>query len=170
MAEVHGDFDEFVRGRADALLRLAFLLVGDRQLAEDHLQDVFERMFLRWSSIRDSPDGYARRALVNRAVNHWRWRRRHQETPLSADVEPSSPDHAGAISSRHAVVRALAVLSRSQRAAIVLRHLDGLSVAEVANILGCSEGAVKTHTFRGLAKLRELIPPSALATNGDHHD
>jgi len=155
--EVDGDFDEFVRSRADALLRLAYLLIGDRGRAEDVVQDVLERMYPRWGRISDSPEAYARRAVVNATVNHWRWRRRHRETALSAAVEPHIEDHAVLVSGRQAIVTALGDLSRQQRAAVVLRYLNGLSIDEVADLLGCTAGAVKSHTARGLAKLRVAL-------------
>jgi RNA polymerase sigma-70 factor (sigma-E family) len=165
------DFDDFVRSRADELLRLAYLMCGDRHQAEDLLQEVLERMYLRWRRISVSPEAYARRALVNRTINHWRWRRRHREVPLDhvvgPTVEPMVEDHAGDVSSRARVVQLLGTLGRRQRAAIVLRYLNGLSVAEVADLLGCSEPTVRSHTFRGLAKLRAALPAAALIRNGD---
>jgi RNA polymerase sigma-70 factor (sigma-E family) len=167
---MESDFDEFVRGRADDLLRLAFLLCGDRHQAEDLLQDVLEQMFLRWQRISASPEGYARRALVNRSINHWRWRRRHRESPLAAAAEPALPDHAADVSARAAVLQILARLRGRQRAAVVLRYLGGMSVAEVAEMLGCTETTVRGHTFRGLAKLREVLPEAALVRNGDLDD
>jgi RNA polymerase sigma-70 factor (sigma-E family) len=164
------DFDEFVRGRADDLLRLAFLLCGDRHQAEDLLQEVLERLFLNWGRISISPEAYARRALVNRNINHWRWRRRHREAPLESAAEPSVGDHAVDVSARAAVLQILARLPGRQRAAVVLRYLAGLSVAEVADVLGCSEATVRGHTFRGLEKLREALPEAALVRNGDLDD
>lgn len=161
------DFDDFVRSRADELLRLAYLMCGDRHQAEDLLQDVLEKVYLRWSRISGSPEAYARRALVNRTINHWRWRRRHREVPLDHTVEPAVEDHAGEVSGGARVLQLLGTLGRRQRAAIVLRYLNGLSVTEVADVLGCSEPTVRTHTFRGLAKLRAALPEAALIQNGD---
>jgi RNA polymerase sigma-70 factor (sigma-E family) len=159
--EADSDFDEFVRTRADALLRLAYLLVGDRGRAEDAVQDVLERMYPRWERIRDSPEAYARRAVVNATVNQWRWRRRHREAALSPAVEPLTEDHAGRVSGHQAILTALTGLSRQQRAAVVLRYLNELSIDEVAHILGCTPGAVKSHTARGLAKLRTALSDSS---------
>jgi RNA polymerase sigma-70 factor (sigma-E family) len=161
------DFDEFVRGRADELLRLAYLMCGDRHQAEDLLQDVLEQMYLRWRRISVSPEAYARRALVNRTINHWRWRRRHREAPLDHAAEPTVDDHAGDVSAHARVLQMLRTLAGRQRAAIVLRYLNGLSVAEVAEVLKCSEPTVRSHTFRGLAKLRAELPEAALVQNGD---
>jgi RNA polymerase sigma-70 factor (sigma-E family) len=169
MSDDH-DFDDFVRTRADELLRLAYLMCGDRHHAEDLLQDVLEQMYLRWRRISVSPEAYARRALVSRTINLWRWRRRHREAPLERAAEPAVDDHAGDISTRAQVLHLLGTLGGRQRAAIVLRYLNGLSVTEVADLLGCSEATVRTHTFRGLAKLRDVLPEAALVRNGDLDD
>lgn len=161
------DFDDFVRSRADELLRLAYLMCGDRHQAEDLLQDVLEKVFLHWSRISVSPEAYARRALVNRTINRWRWRHRHREVPLDHAADPVVEDHAGDVSGRSRVLQLLGTLGPRQRAAVVLRYLNGLSAAEVADLLGCSEATVRSHTFRGLAKLRAALPEAALAQNGD---
>jgi RNA polymerase sigma-70 factor (sigma-E family) len=163
------EFDEFVRARADELLRLAYLMCGNRHQAEDLLQEVLEQLYLRWRRINE-PEAYARRMLINRTINHWRWRRRHREAPLDHAVEPTVDDHAADVSSRAQVLHLLGTLGRRQRAAVVLRYLNGLSVAEVAGLLGCSEATVRSHTFRGLAKLREVLPEAALIRNGDLDD
>jgi RNA polymerase sigma-70 factor (sigma-E family) len=163
MPDVDKEFTDFVRSRGDWLLRLAFLLTGDRHHAEDLMQDVLIGMYSRWGRIHESPEAYARTAMVNRANSFWRWRRRHKEASLADATEPVAPDHAGAVSGRGALVQALGTLSKQQRAAVVLRYLDELPIPEVAEILGCSEGAVKSHTARGLAKLRVVLDahPSA---------
>jgi RNA polymerase sigma-70 factor (sigma-E family) len=166
MPEGYDEFPDFVRTRGDWLLRIAFLLVGDRHAAEDLLQDVLIGVHLRWDRIRESPEAYARGALVNRANSLWRWRRRRRETPLSDVGDPAAPETDPQPSSRAAIVRALGALSKRQRAVVVLRYLDELSIAEVAEALGCSEGAVKSHTARALAKLRDVLPAGATA-NGD---
>lgn len=139
------DFDEFVHARADELLRVAYLMCGDRHQAEDLLQDVLEQMYLRWRRISVSPEAYARRALVNRSINHWRWRRRHREAPLDHAQEPAIADHATDVSGRDRVLHLLGTLGGRQRAAIVLRCLNGMSVAEVADMLGCSEPTVRSR-------------------------
>lgn len=85
------DFDEFVRLRASALLRVAFLLTGDRRAAEDLLQEVLAQVYIRWNRVRTTPEAYARQALVNRAAKRWRWRRRRPEGTLG-DRQPAAPD------------------------------------------------------------------------------
>ncbi|MGC4761369.1 SigE family RNA polymerase sigma factor [Micromonospora sp. DT46] len=162
MRDPHGtEFDDFVRTRSVALLRVAYLLVGDRHAAEDLLQEVLEQMYVRWRRVRESPEAYARRALVNRSINRWRRRTRRPEQALG-DNDGVARDHADDIALRQAVVAALRTLPPRQRAAVVLRYLEDLSVADVAGALRCSEGTVKSHASRGLAHLREALAGSSL--------
>src|SRR5690348_17246105 len=102
-------FDDFVRTRSTGLLRIAFLLTGDRHTAEDLVQDVLEQMYVKWRRIEGMPEAYARRALVNRSTNRWRRRARRAETPLEDDhtlVGPVLPDHGDDVVIRTAVVGA----------------------------------------------------------------
>lgn len=147
-------FEEFVRGSSARLLRSAYLLVGDVGVAEDLLQEVLERMYVSWPGIED-PDAYARRALVHRATNRWRSRRRRPEVALT-----EGHDRALALDgpeTRLDVVRVLRELSAGQRAVIVLRYLDDLSVEQTAAAMGCSVGTVKSQTARALPRLRALL-------------
>jgi RNA polymerase sigma-70 factor (sigma-E family) len=159
------DFDDFVRSRSTGLLRVAYLLTGDRGAAEDLLQDVLEQMYVRWKRIRSAPEAYARRALVNRATNRWRSRGRRPETGLG-DYDPHAPDHSDGIAERSAVVAALRDLPPRQRAAVVLRYLDDLPVGEVAAALDCSEGTVKSNAARGLDRLRAVLGPALVKEDG----
>ncbi|MEU7588824.1 SigE family RNA polymerase sigma factor [Micromonospora sp. NPDC049230] len=156
------EFDDFVRTRSVVLLRVAFLLTGDRHAAEDLLQEVLEQVYLRWRRVRSSPEAYARRALVNRSINRWRWRARRPERALG-DHDGVARDHADAVAVRELVVGALRALPARQRAVVVLRYLEDLPVADVAAAMACSEGAVKSHASRGLARLREVLADSSLA-------
>ncbi|MEV0156894.1 SigE family RNA polymerase sigma factor [Micromonospora sp. NPDC050686] len=148
-------FDEFVRSRSTALLRSAYLLTTDRHAAEDLLQDVLERLYAKWRRARAAPDTYARKILYNRAVDRWRLRGRRPEAPLGERTGPLAVDHADGVAVRQSVLAALRALPPRQRAAVVLRYLDDLSEAETAQVMGCSVGSVKSHTARGLARLRE---------------
>ncbi|RKN48597.1 SigE family RNA polymerase sigma factor [Micromonospora endolithica] len=163
------EFDDFVRTRSLVLLRVAFLLTGDRHAAEDLLQEVLEQVYVRWRRVRSSPEAYARRALVNRSINRWRWRARRPEQALGAH-DRVARDHADGVAVREVVVRALRALPARQRVAVVLRYLEDLSIADVASAMGCSEGAVKSHAARGLSRLRvelaESQPVLTLPDNG----
>ncbi|MBM2619983.1 SigE family RNA polymerase sigma factor [Actinoplanes sp. LDG1-06] len=158
-------FDDFVRSRSTGLLRVAYLLTGDRHAAEDLLQEVLEQMYVRWRRIEGAPEAYARRALVNRATNRWRWRARRPETTLDSGHEKPGRDHGEDVVIRAAVLDALRGLPPKQRAAVVLRYLDDLPVHEVAAALGCSDGTVKSNTARGLDRLKQVLGP-ALVTDG----
>lgn len=156
------EFDDFVRTRSTALLRVAYLLTGDQHAGEDLLQEVLEQMYVRWRRIDGSPEGYARRALVNRSTNRWRWRKRRPETQLSHH-DALAPDHSHDVVVRRAVVEALRELPPRQRAAVVLRYLEDMPVADVARALDCSEGVVKSNTSRGLDRLRAALRPTTTA-------
>ncbi|MET8151741.1 SigE family RNA polymerase sigma factor [Actinoplanes sp. NPDC049668] len=156
-------FDDFVRGRSTGLLRVAYLLTGDRHTAEDLVQEVLEQMYVRWRRIQGAPEAYARRALVNRATNRWRSRGRRPEAPLGRH-DVAEPDHSEHVVIRDAVVEALRALPPRQRAAVVLRYLDDLPIADVARALDCSEGSVKSNASRGLERLRAALAPVAATT------
>jgi RNA polymerase sigma-70 factor (sigma-E family) len=159
------DFDEFVRARSTGLLRVAYLLMGERGAAEDLVQEVLEQMYVHWRRIRGGvPEAYARRALVNRATN--RWRRRRPETALN-EVDVSSPDHSEGVAVRTAVLEALRELPPKQRATVVLRYLEDLPVAEVAAAMNCSIGTVKSNTKRGIDRLREVLGPNLVMVDGE---
>lgn len=150
-------FREFVRDRSTPLLRTAVLLVGgDRGQGEDLLQEVLERMYVRWDRIEE-PEAYARRALTHTAINRWRGRRRRPpELPLlPGHPGPVTDDGSATVDLRDALVRALLTLPPRQRAVLVLRYLDDLPEDEVARALGCSVGTVKSHASRGLSRLRD---------------
>jgi RNA polymerase sigma-70 factor (sigma-E family) len=146
-------FDDFVLGASGRLLRSAYLLVGDRGTAEDLLQDVLERMYARWSRI-DDPHAYARRALVHAASNRWRARLRRPEVPLGERDVAAAP---GPEPASRDVLAALAALSPGQRAVVVLRYFDDLSIDQTAAALRCSAGTVKSQTARALPRLRALL-------------
>ncbi len=168
-----GELDErfaaFVRDRGDNHLRLAILLTGDRQAGEDLVQASLLKLYRAWPrlDLSTDPDAYLRRIIVNTRRSWWRakWR---QETPMELAADETGAGSIGPLpgsgedfADRHAVgvlVRqALAALPRQQRAALVLRYCADLPETEVAELLGCSVGTVKTHTHRGVRALRELL-------------
>lgn len=157
--ELSADFDRFVLDRSTALLRTAVLLVGDVGHAEDILQTALMRLAARWTSVHTAPEAFIRQVLVNLARDRWRRaRRRVSEHELTnADVAATGRDPADTVADRDAVRRALAKLPRRQREVVVLRFFAELSVAETAQALRTSEGTVKAHTSRAVARLRELL-------------
>lgn len=149
-------FAEFVAARSGALLRTAWLLTGDAGRAEDLLQTALAATWRRWriALAEGNPEAYVRRVLVTTYVSWWR-RKWRGEVPTAFPPESADrADPAAAAADRDAVRRALARLSRQQRAVVVLRYAEDLSVEETARLLGCSPGTVKVQAARALATLR----------------
>jgi RNA polymerase sigma-70 factor (sigma-E family) len=161
--EVDVDAEEsflaYVRDRVAALSRIAFLLTGDRHLAEDLVQETLLRVVGRWARIAagGDPDAYVRRALYHQHVSVWR-RHRGRTVPLDQPPDRAGPDEAGAVTDSVAVRAALATLAPKQRAVIVLRYFEDLTDAQTADVLGCRVGTVKSQTRDALARLRAVAP------------
>ncbi|GIH10184.1 hypothetical protein Rhe02_82510 [Rhizocola hellebori] len=159
-------FEEFVTTRSSRLMRVAVLLTRDHALAEDLLQTALARTWSVWKRIDGDPEPYVHRVLAN-TYNTW-WRRRwHAERPTDLLPEHGEPGGQLAVDERDAVWRALNRLTRQQRAVLVLRYFEDLSEAEVAQALGISAGAVKSHASRALTKLRldpQLLSGFAVAS------
>jgi RNA polymerase sigma-70 factor (sigma-E family) len=147
------------------LVRLAWLLLRDDQLAEEVAQEAFIAVHRRWDSIRDHAraTAYLRRAVVNGARSGLRHRgveQRHlareqsEPTAYGSVPEPSPEQRALARESHDAMVRALGGLPQRQREVLTMRYYLDLSEAEIADALGISAGSVKAHAHRGLAALR----------------
>jgi RNA polymerase sigma-70 factor (sigma-E family) len=162
---VDEEFTAFVAANYGRLLHIADLLTGDRTRAEDLVQAVLIRTYLRWPSVRQgNPLAYVRTSLVNARTDWWR-RSSRERVAASPPVGGTVPDHAGAVVGRDAVQRALAVLSQRERAVVVLRFYEDLSEAEIAQMLRMAPGTVKSTCARALAKLRispELDEPAAV--------
>ena len=156
------EFTAFVAAHQSDLLRTAWLLCGDAHRAEELTQQAFVRTYGAWSRAgAGDPLAYARRVLVNLRIDTWRRRRREvllAPADLPDDASPAgaatSPDAATRHADRDQLVRALATLSARQRRVVVLRHLVGMSEADVAADLGISVGTVKSTSSRALAQLR----------------
>jgi RNA polymerase sigma-70 factor (sigma-E family) len=151
-------FEAFVADVGPYLLRVALLLSGDRNHAEDLVQATFERTYRHWERARSTdPRAYARKILVNLRVDGWRGTRR--EVPASPETLPqrTTPSHADTVDERNEVVRALAHLPLAQRRVVVLRHLLDLTESETARELAISVGTVKSNNARALARLRTLL-------------
>jgi RNA polymerase sigma-70 factor (sigma-E family) len=170
-------FEEFVRARSAHLFRAALLLTGgDRAAAEDLLQTALERAYRYWRRISRAgqPERYVQRVLVNASHDRWRRLRRRPERPLRAEAVPVAGDQMSEAEDRDFLLRALAALPPRQRAVLVLRYFEDLSVEETADLLQCGVGTVKSHASRGLARLRDLAASdagSAMRNNvrGDDH-
>lgn len=162
---VMNDFDEFVARHVDDLLRTAFLIVWDEGEAEDLVQECLLKVARRWPRIRrlDQPRAYARRIVVNLALDGARGRaRRRGELGSGPAVSPIAIDPLPALDMRAELLQALGQLPARQRTVLVLRFFNDLTKAQVAEVLGCAPGTVKSSTSRGLARLREALQPVPL--------
>jgi RNA polymerase sigma-70 factor (sigma-E family) len=151
-----GDFSSYVAARWTALVKTAYLLTGDFHEAEDLVQSTLAKVYPHWHRVRDETvEAYVRRALVNNNRSRHRRRRVAQLlTPFVPD-RPALDDGRGTGEERDLLVALLAELPERQRAVVVLRYWEDLGAEEVAELLGCTVGTVKSQASRALAKLRE---------------
>lgn len=163
-------FAELVEASWGSLYRTAYLLVGRRGEAEDLVQDALARTYASWSKVRDldAAPGYAHRVLVNTATSWFRKRSWREERPT--DVVPETGlEHDASL--RPTVLDALSRLAPRQRAVVVLRFYEDLSVAQTADALGISPGTVKSQTSDALDRLRDLLGDAIVpVTQGGSHD
>jgi RNA polymerase sigma-70 factor (sigma-E family) len=155
------EFREYVAARQGALFRTALLLTGHREDAEDLLQAALTKLATRWTRLQrsGSPDGYVRKILYHQQVSWWRRVRHGREFVTSEPPEVSAvADVAGDSALRLSLAEALRQLTPRQRAVVVLRYYEDLPEAQVAEILGCSVGTVRSQTHRTLARLRVICP------------
>ncbi|WP_236793592.1 SigE family RNA polymerase sigma factor [Amycolatopsis sp. GM8] len=155
-------FEDFAREQLPGLVRFAAVLTGDRELAQDVVQDALVRAHERWRRVSstDRPDLYLRKMVVNGYLS---WRRRWYQRVVrpTADItrfrEPQTPDPATRVADHDQLGQLLGELSRAQQAAIVLRFYEDRDDDEIAEVLGCATGTVRSHISRGLSVLRLRI-------------
>jgi len=150
------EFEQFVDARERSLQRTAWLLTGDWALAEDLVQTALARSWLRWGRItrRDDPEIYVRRVMLNTWLT---WRRRSWRAETAAAELPDSAapgDLAAEVAARDVLRQVLGKLTDRQRIVLVLRVVDDLSEIQVAQVVGCAVGTVKSTMSQALAKLR----------------
>lgn len=155
------EFTAFLHARQAALLRTAYLLTGDHASAEDLVQTALAKLYLAWDKVeaRESVDAYVRRILINEH-NSW-WRRafkRREVTTAELPVRGSTDTYDEGLAAE--VWKFVRSLPDRQRAVVVLRYYEGLSEAEIADILGISPGTVKSQASRALGTLRQRAPQS----------
>ena len=146
-----GDFSEFVKLRSDRLLHFAFWMTGHWEDAKDVVQESLAKAYLAWARI-EQPDAYVHRLVVNSARSRYRARQREVLVGEPPDVAIADPD-LEALAARAELAGALSRLPRRQRSVVVLRCCFDMSVADVAGLLNCSPGTVKSQLSKGLAKL-----------------
>lgn len=156
--EADEDFRAFMAARAPGLRRTAYGLCGDWHHAEDLVQTAFTRAYASWGRVQaaGNAESYLRAVLTNAYIDETR-RGRWRERPTADVPDRATDDGHGSVDDRDALVAALAEVPPRQRVCLVLRFLDDRSVDEVAAILGCQPGTVKSQTARGLAALRAAL-------------
>ncbi|GAB2944240.1 SigE family RNA polymerase sigma factor [Micromonospora polyrhachis] len=155
-------YEEFVDSRLTALLRYAVMLTGDPHLAQDLVQETMVRVQLKWRRVAraDAPDRYVRRMLTNQYID---WQRGSWVKRVLLRAEPEKQvatvvDHAEVGAERDQIWQWLDRLPRRQRAALVLRYYEDLPDGDIAEVLGCAVGTVRSSISRALATLRaELV-------------
>ncbi len=158
------EFAGFAAARSSALIRVAYVLTGDQHAAEDLLQTALTKVAARWGRIHTSPEAYVRQVMYREQVSWWRRRARHRETPM-ADL----PDQAAAVpdisaETRLSLQQALRALPAGKRAVLVLRYFEDLPEAQVASILGCSVGTVRSQTHKAITQLRAALGSAGLTS------
>jgi RNA polymerase sigma-70 factor (sigma-E family) len=165
-------FTDFVHAAWPALYRTAYLLVGDRGLAEDLVQTTLAKTYVSWGRVRDrgAAGVYARTVLVNTALSWFRRRSWSSEIATSElpDAPTALPDRTFEDGDRPMIVAALRALPPRQRAVIVLRFYEDLTVEQTATELGVNAGTVKSQTSHAMAKLRSLLGESVIPEGANH--
>lgn len=154
------DFDAFYLSSRDRLALQVAGFTGDAAEALDHVQEAFIQAWTHWDEVSgyDDPEGWVRRVACNRAVSRWRRARRLVLRATQQEQLHLDPD-------QHAVIDALAALNAREREAIVLHHLVGCSVQEVAQQMGVPAGTVKSWLSRGRSRLATLLRTEEVASH-----
>ena len=151
------EFEEFVAATSGRLLGTAVLLCGDHHLAQDLVQTTYTKVFTSWRRVRgaDNPVAYARAILLKTYLSHQR-RRSSSESPV--EVVPDAAGVGPDTTVRMDLLTALGELSQQDRAVLVLRYWEDLSVGETSRALGITDVACRSRTSRALARLRAHVP------------
>jgi RNA polymerase sigma-70 factor (ECF subfamily) len=143
-----GEFDAFYLGSSRRVLGQMYAMTGNRAEAEDAVAEAYLKAWDRWDTVRDcdSPEAWVRRVAARHAVSSWRKAvnrlKAHHREAIDQQLDGLSPDHV-------ALVHALRQIPADQRRVIVLHHLVGLSVGEIAHEVGAPTGTVKARLARG---------------------
>ena len=163
-------FSDLVAARSPALLRTAYLVVGDHQLAQDLLQEALVKAYVAWPRLRDvtKAEAYVRRTIMTTAIS-WRRRRSFHERPIAAFPDAWDADQTERMVAHDVMWEHVCSLPPKQRAALVLRYYEDLSEADTAEALGCSVGTVKSQVSAALGKLRKRVGPESatILPNGE---
>ncbi|MBE1565278.1 RNA polymerase sigma-70 factor (sigma-E family) [Nonomuraea africana] len=143
--------------RSDSLIRLAYVLTNDQHAAEDLLQTALMKTAGHWRRIRGNPEAYVRKVMYHEQVGRWRSPRWGRERVVPAPPEQPVEDRTHEVENRLTLQQALRALPVRKRAVLVLRYYEDLPESEVAKIMGCSVGTVRSQTHQAVARLRELV-------------
>ncbi|MFF3940196.1 SigE family RNA polymerase sigma factor [Streptomyces phaeofaciens] len=167
------EFQAFAIGRYPRLMRTAFLLTGEQHAAEDLVQSTLEQVYVAWRRVAsaDEPEAYVRRVMINAHARRYRRKLREFLAPKGDDQGlayeiADTGDRIAQADDRHALLKALAELPPRQREAVVLRYWEDLTETQAAEAMGCSVGAVKSNTAKGIAKLRAVPGLADMVTHG----
>jgi RNA polymerase sigma-70 factor (sigma-E family) len=151
-------FEDYAQSQWHQLMRSGWLLTGNWAAAEDLVQSTLTLVWQSWEYISalDYPAAYVRRVMTNEYISTQRRRAAH-EHPTDPIPEHAGPDAIGDSDLRLALIQALDGLPPLQRAAVILRYFDDLSIEQTAEALNCSVGNVKSQTSRALRKLRTSV-------------
>jgi RNA polymerase sigma-70 factor (sigma-E family) len=167
-SDAEGSFTAFAAACYPRMVRLGCLLLAGDPEGEDLVQIALVRLAAHWHRI-DEPEAYVRQVLVNLAADHGRHRRRRPWLLMPPEDLPDSRNWdsgAGSVDEMSSFTALLRRLPTRQRQVLVLRYWHDLSEAEIARLLGCSVGAVKSHAHRALHRLRDeagLLPLTSTA-------
>ena len=163
------DFAAFAHARSQALFRLCCLLVGDRGLAEDLLQEALTTTYVRWRRLRDpaKAEVYTRKVITTTAIGWWRRRSWQAERPRGDVPDLGTSGHADDVTLQAWLWAELHALPPRQRAAIVLRYYEDLTESQTAEAMDCTVGTVKSQVAHGLRKLRARVGPGAVLTGDE---
>lgn len=158
------EFAEFAAGRSTALIRLAYVLTGNQDSAEDLLQTALAKAASRWAGIHSAPEAYVRQVMYREQVSGWRRRARRRETAMAELPDQAAPVPDISAESQFVLRQALRALPAGKRAVLVLRYLEDLPEAEVAAVLGCSVGTVRSQAHKAVAQLRSALASAGLTS------
>jgi RNA polymerase sigma-70 factor (sigma-E family) len=163
------EFTEFASTRSPALFRAAYLMVGQRGLAEDLLQEALTKTYVAWPRLRDigNAEAYARKAITTTAISWWRRKSWKAEVPRDDLPDQSTAPPGASVDERDWLWTELQHLAPRQRAALVLRYYEDLTEAQTAETMGCSVGTVKSQVSDGLKRLRSRLGPDVIPTSSE---
>ena len=159
--QAEADFLGWVTSSRAGLRKTAYLLCGDWFLADDLVQDALTRLYSVWGRVSASgdPGPYARKILMNLYLDHRRRPARREVPVAQLPDSPGVDQHNSVGGDRDRLMAALARVPKGQRAVLVLRYWDDLSIEQTAHALGTSASNVRSQASRGLDALRAALDP-----------